>query len=170
MSGHSHRPHLKQQNKPFKSGHASKGALKQAAKGRLPGSNPSAGGSSKSSSTNHLSTAQTKLNRRNTTKQLQQQKRAALVRDQRLFSGRGGVPRVVCVVELGEGTDGRRCVRELAGVLGEEGEGLEVDGKGVVNVRCVYLPSYSRAASTGQGSREFREAHVCCLSPFSLSG
>lgn len=139
MSGHSHRPHLKQQNKPFKSGHASKGQLKQAAKGRLPGSNGASvgGGSSKSSSTSHLSTAQTKLNRRNTTKQLQQQKRAALVRDQRLFSGRGGVPRVVCVVELGEGTDGKRCVRELAGVLGEDGEGVQVNDKGVINLRSV---------------------------------
>jgi len=126
MSGHSHRATTKTANKAFKSGHASKGSLKQKAKGRLPG---------KDSSTSHLSSAQTKLARRNTTKQLQQQKRAAIVQEARLFQGRGGVPRIVCVIELGDGTDARRCVKELAGVLGEEAEGVEVDGKGVVNVK-----------------------------------
>jgi hypothetical protein len=126
MSSHSHRATTKTANKAFKSGHASKGSLKQKAKGRLPG---------KESSTSHLSSAQTKLARRNTTKQLQQQKRAALVQEQRLFQGRGGVPRIVCVIELGDGTDARRCVKELAGVLGEEAEGVEVDGRGVVNLR-----------------------------------
>jgi pre-rRNA-processing protein TSR1 len=117
------------QNKGFKAKHSTKGALKQAAKGRLPGKSPNTSA--------NASSAQSKIDRRNTTKQLQKSKRAALVQEARLFQGRSGVPRVVCVVELGDGTDARRCVRELADVLGEDGESLDLEGKGVVNVKCV---------------------------------
>ncbi|CDZ97146.1 Uncharacterized conserved protein [Phaffia rhodozyma] len=125
--GHSHRPTLKQQNKPFKSGHASKSSLKEASKGRLPGK------STKQSSTSHLSTTQTKQDRRNTTKQLQLKKRAAIVQDGRIFAGRAGVPRIVCVVELGEDTNGKRFAKDLCEVLEED---FKEDEAGVVNIKA----------------------------------
>lgn len=127
-----HRTNVKP-NKPFKGRHATKSALKEKAKGRLPGSGPTTS-SSRSKSSHQQSAAESKVARRNTTKQLQAAKRASLVGQQRLYQGRNGVPRVVCVVELGEGLDGRRCVRELCAALGEE----EVDvDQPVVKVECV---------------------------------
>lgn len=138
-----HRTNVKP-NKPFKGRHATKSALKEKAKGRLPGSGPSSS-SSRSRSSHQHSAAESKTARRNTTKQLQAQKRAQLVHDQRLFQGRAGVPRVVCVVELGDGLDSRRCVRELCAALGDD----EVpDDQPVVNVECV-PPDPTRGSGEG---------------------
>ncbi|EKM54625.1 uncharacterized protein PHACADRAFT_175149 [Phanerochaete carnosa HHB-10118-sp] len=90
---HHHRPTLKQQNKPFKSKHATKGSLKEAAKGKL---NRQYIKSPHSAAT----AAQTRLNRKNHAKQVQLRKRQVLVSATRLFSGVDGVPRIVAIVPL----------------------------------------------------------------------
>ncbi|KAJ7873935.1 ribosome biogenesis protein tsr1 [Mycena olivaceomarginata] len=72
VEAHHHRPTLKQQNKPFKSKHATKSSLKELAKGRVPRESPKSNAGSKIA-------AQTRLNRRNNAKQAQTLKRNALV-------------------------------------------------------------------------------------------
>ncbi|KAJ7141296.1 ribosome biogenesis protein tsr1 [Mycena epipterygia] len=107
---HHHRPTLKQQNKSFKSKHATKSSLKEAAKGRVPRQSPKAGAGSKIA-------AQTRLNRRNNAKQAQTLKRNALVSATRLFNGVDGAPRIVAVIPLTEDISTRSAVSSLAEAL-----------------------------------------------------
>ncbi|KAG5735720.1 hypothetical protein E4T56_gene15081, partial [Termitomyces sp. T112] len=90
---HHHRPTLKQTNKRYKSKHATKSALKDAAKGRIARISPKA-------STTTNASAQTRLNRRNNAKQAQAKKRNALVSATRVFSGVDGAPRIIAVIPL----------------------------------------------------------------------
>ncbi|UZJ55097.1 hypothetical protein CBS101457_004417 [Exobasidium rhododendri] len=115
MSGHHHRSTLKQKNKTFKSRHASKGTLKQAAKGKSWGtigrayarnehlltpvflfssgrqeSTTSKASSHKSSPLSLHNAAGSAQTRRNFAKQQQMQKRAALVQANRVFQGTNG--------------------------------------------------------------------------------
>ncbi|TFK66498.1 ribosome biogenesis protein tsr1 [Pluteus cervinus] len=108
--GFHHRPTLKQQNKKFKSKHATKSSLKEAAKGRVAKASPKAGlGLSPST--------QLRLNRRNNAKQSQSKKREALASATRVFSGVDGAPRIVAVIPLSEDVVGRDAVELLAGSL-----------------------------------------------------
>lgn len=114
MSGHSHRPTLKQSNKPFKSKHASKSSLKEAAKGKVQRQTPV-------QSTSNKDAATTRLNRRNKAKQNQSKKRESLISATRIFSGVDGAPRIVAVVPLcDDGTDTLDAVKTLASALDEE--------------------------------------------------
>ncbi|KAI6168548.1 ribosome biogenesis protein tsr1 [Pisolithus thermaeus] len=113
---HHHRPTLKQQNKPFRSKHVTKSALKDIAKGRTQRPSPN--------STAVNTAAQLRLNRRNTQKQIQAAKRAALVAATRIFNGTDGAPRVVAVIPLCEGTDTKDAIRALSSAVGEEPEGV----------------------------------------------
>ncbi|RPD57519.1 ribosome biogenesis protein tsr1 [Lentinus tigrinus ALCF2SS1-7] len=94
-AGHHHRASLKQKNKPFKSKHASKGSLKEAAKGRIQRESP------KASPGSHTA-AQLRINRRNNAKQAQIKKRQSLISATRIFSGPDGAPRIVAVIPLTE--------------------------------------------------------------------
>ncbi|CAK5265435.1 unnamed protein product, partial [Mycena citricolor] len=107
-SSHHHRPTLKQQNKPFKSKHASKSSLRDAAKGRIARDSPKSNGTAKAAA------AQTRLNRRNNAKQAQAAKRTALVTSTRVFSGADGAPRIVAVIPLSADVDARAVVAGLA--------------------------------------------------------
>ncbi|KAJ7091936.1 ribosome biogenesis protein tsr1 [Mycena belliarum] len=107
---HHHRPTLKQQNKPFKSKHATKSSLKEAAKGRIPRASPKASAGSKNA-------AQTRLNRRNNAKQAQTAKRNALISATRLFNGVDGAPRIVAVIPLTPDVSARGAVSALAEAL-----------------------------------------------------
>ncbi|KAF8197913.1 ribosome biogenesis protein tsr1 [Pholiota molesta] len=118
---HSHRPTLKQQNKPFKSKHASKGSLKDAAKGRIARSSPKASPSSNSA-------AQTRLNRRNNAKQAQLAKRSALVSATRVFNGVDGAPRIVAVIPLTPDVSTKTVVSSLAEVLDISANDCPEDG------------------------------------------
>ncbi|CAA7261787.1 unnamed protein product [Cyclocybe aegerita] len=93
VEAHHHRATLKQKNKSFKSKHATKGSLKDAAKGRIARQSPKAFPTSNA-------VAQSRLNRRNNAKQAQLVKRNALVSATRIFSGVDGAPRIVTVVPL----------------------------------------------------------------------
>ncbi|THU96748.1 ribosome biogenesis protein tsr1 [Dendrothele bispora CBS 962.96] len=106
-SVHHHRSTLKQQNKPFKSKHATKSSLRDAAKGRIPHQSP------KASSTNN-NAAQLRHNRRNASKQVQAKKRSALVSATRLFNGVDGAPRIVAVVPLSEDISSAKAISTLA--------------------------------------------------------
>ncbi|KZP34405.1 ribosome biogenesis protein tsr1 [Athelia psychrophila] len=107
MVEHHHRSTLKQQNKSFKSKHASKSSLKEAAKGRI------SRVSTKSSPAAHTA-AQSKLNRRNNAKQNQTKKRNALVSATRIFNGVDGAPRIVAVIPLSPDANPRSAVCALA--------------------------------------------------------
>ncbi|PVF93695.1 ribosome biogenesis protein tsr1 [Serendipita vermifera] len=116
MSTHHHRATLKQQNKPFKSKHATKSSLKEKAKGRIapnvkrpdPRIPPLP------------STAQAKQNRRNHAKQVQKAKRQSLVEATRLFNGVDGAPRIVAVVPLCDSVSSRDTVLAFAKSINPE--------------------------------------------------
>lgn len=118
---HHHRPTLKQQNKPFKSRHATKSALKEISKGRTQRPSP------KSPAVN--TAAQLRFNRRNTQKQIQAAKRASAVAATRIFNGVEGAPRIVAVVPLCKDVRAETAVRALATACGEEVEGLDENEK-----------------------------------------
>ncbi|KAG1716808.1 hypothetical protein ID866_330 [Astraeus odoratus] len=117
---HHHRPTLKQQNKPFKSKHATKSALKEVAKGRIQRS------SQKSAAVS--TAAQLRFNRRNTQKQIQAAKRASLIAATRIFNGVEGAPRIVAVIPLCGGICTEDATRSLASAAGEEIENLDESG------------------------------------------
>ncbi|KAI8994012.1 ribosome biogenesis protein tsr1 [Trametes punicea] len=104
---HHHRPTLKQKNKPFKSKHATKGALKEVAKGRTQRQSPKARASANAA-------AQLRTNRRNSAKQVQLKKRQGLVSATRIFSGVDGAPRIVAIVPLTEDVKARDVSEKLA--------------------------------------------------------
>ncbi|KAG5639466.1 hypothetical protein H0H81_001588 [Sphagnurus paluster] len=124
MVQHHHRATLKQTNKRFKSKHATKSSLKDAAKGeqslliyhaqiinlnlgRIAHDSPKA-------SSNVNGAAQSRLNRRNNAKQVQAKERNALVSATRLFNGLDGAPRIVAVIPLSGDIDPRSIVVSLA--------------------------------------------------------
>ncbi|KAH9935766.1 ribosome biogenesis protein tsr1 [Fomitopsis serialis] len=115
-SAHHHRPTLKQQNKSFKSKHASKGALKEAAKGKTARQSP------KSTPASNVA-AQTRLNRRNNSKQAQIKKRQELVSATRIFNGVDGAPRIVAVVPLADDVSAQNAAVALAQSLDPSAEG-----------------------------------------------
>ncbi|KAG9309231.1 hypothetical protein JVU11DRAFT_10710 [Chiua virens] len=113
---HHHRPTLKQQNKSFKSKHATKSSLKELAKGRTQRPSPKSPAVS--------TTAQARLNRRNTQKQAQAAKRAALVTSTRIFNGVDGAPRIVAVIPLCEDVRTVDAVLALATSITEDVEDI----------------------------------------------
>lgn len=117
---HSHRPSLKQSNKAFKSKHASKGSLKTASKGRIPSAGDTSNGKRRSGKS-VVDAAQVKANRKNHAKQIQAQKRAAVVAQNKLTKGaEAKAPRVVAVIQLCEDVVNTQVVRDLlesAGLL-----------------------------------------------------
>ncbi|CAG8493832.1 12709_t:CDS:10 [Ambispora gerdemannii] len=83
-------PALKQTNKPFKSKHATKNALKDKSKGKV----------KRVSIKNQVKALPTKADRRNTAKQQQQKRREALFKANRFFDGLFGAPKIVAVIPL----------------------------------------------------------------------
>ncbi|KAI7898168.1 uncharacterized protein BX663DRAFT_525916 [Cokeromyces recurvatus] len=102
---HRHRPGSSHQsNKPFKSRHATKGALKEASKGKI----------------NRMSVKQanagkivSKTDRRHAAKILQQKKREEITRISRLFEGRQGAPKIVPVLPLCPDSDVESAIEAL---------------------------------------------------------
>lgn len=119
-TAHSHRPSLKQSNKAFKSKHASKGSLKTASKGRVPtGNDGNSSNGKRRSGKSIVDAAQVKANRRNHAKQIQAQKRAAVVAQNKLTKGaEAKAPRVVAVIQLCEDVDNKQVVTDLLSSAG----------------------------------------------------
>ncbi|CEP60422.1 small subunit rRNA maturation protein TSR1 LALA0_S01e10528g [Lachancea lanzarotensis] len=93
MAGHSHRSSVKNGHKPFKSKHASKGALKNMYKGKVEkaGSSVSGKGGVKPMS---------RLQRKNTAKQAREHKILDSLNTRKLFEGAGGAEKIITVIPL----------------------------------------------------------------------
>ncbi|KAK4164993.1 hypothetical protein QBC43DRAFT_316504 [Cladorrhinum sp. PSN259] len=102
-TGHSHRPTTKASNKPFKSRKATKGAMRDAAKGRIER------GQRK---TIHQQ-AMSKLDRRNQAKQRQLEKAKEHANQTSIFAGRDGAPRNVAVIPLCADGDATAAIKSL---------------------------------------------------------
>ncbi|KAJ3047950.1 hypothetical protein HK097_011022 [Rhizophlyctis rosea] len=100
-----HRSTLKQQNKPFKSKHSSKGALKKLQKGKVD--------LVASSVKNKHNLVSHKADRRNAAKLVQQKKRDEIVASNRLFQGVNAAPKIVAVVPLCPDVDAGEVIRSL---------------------------------------------------------
>ncbi|KAH8834339.1 ribosome biogenesis protein tsr1 [Flagelloscypha sp. PMI_526] len=122
-SGHHHRPTLKQQNKAFKSKHATKSSIREAAKGKIARASPK-------STSSHKSVSQSKLNRRNHAKQIQAQRRQSVVDGKRFFSGVDGTPRTVAVIPLtpDEKASARKTVAAIARALDMDDQDIPEEG------------------------------------------
>ena len=132
----SHRPTLQQKNKPFKSGHATKGARKRAAKGNV-APDPTASRGPKTPVLRTSGSAEgSRKNRRNEARQVSQQKRAALVESTRIFGtglrgenrggtgrhSKAGAPRICAILSLTPDVNEWDVVRALE----RDGEALGV--------------------------------------------
>ncbi|KAK7980156.1 hypothetical protein PG989_012613 [Apiospora arundinis] len=102
---HSHRPTTKTSHKGFKSKKATKGALREQAKGKLSNER----GLRKTPHQQVMS----KLDRRNRAKQLQQQKHKDHQDQTAIFRGRDGAPRIVAVVPLCSDADAAAAIKSL---------------------------------------------------------
>ncbi|EGO56321.1 hypothetical protein NEUTE1DRAFT_130319 [Neurospora tetrasperma FGSC 2508] len=105
VSGHSHRPTTKASNKPFKSRHSTKGALRNAAKGKVAEER----GVRKTPHQQVMS----KFDRRNRNKQLQLQKHKEHLQETSIFAGKDGAPRNVAVIPLCSDGDATEAIKSL---------------------------------------------------------
>ncbi|KAL2017278.1 hypothetical protein VTK56DRAFT_2347 [Thermocarpiscus australiensis] len=112
--GHSHRPTTKVSHKPFKSRHATKGQLRDAAKGRIQNEK----GQRKTPHQQVMS----KLDRRNQAKQRQLEKAREHQKETSIFSGKDGAPRHVAVIPLCADTDAAAAIQSLNGSIDIEAE------------------------------------------------
>lgn len=122
---HSHRPSQKQANKPFKSKHASKSSVRDAAKGRV--GKPAVKQQTKKPSNASVEAAFKKANRKHHAKQMQDKKQAALAEVGALFSRKGAsgerVQRIIAVVPLTNDVSALELVEQLLGAVGVECQG-----------------------------------------------
>ncbi|KAL1839763.1 hypothetical protein VTJ49DRAFT_1186 [Mycothermus thermophilus] len=116
-SGHSHRPTTKVSHKPFKSRHATKGQLRDAAKGRI--------ANEKGQRKTPHQQVMSKLDRRNQAKQRQLEKAREHQKETSIFSGRDGAPRNVAVIPLCADTDAAVAIRNLNSSLDIEADVLD---------------------------------------------
>ncbi|WYZ37280.1 hypothetical protein EsH8_II_000786 [Colletotrichum jinshuiense] len=112
---HSHRPTTKVTHKPFKSKHATKGSLRDAAKGRL-------GGDERGQRKTPHQQVMSKFDRRNQAKQRQQAKRKERLEEASIFVGKDGAPRIVAVVPLCQDGDAAAAVKHFNDSLDIEAE------------------------------------------------
>lgn len=90
MAGHSHRSAVKNGHKPFKSRHASKGAIKNRFKGKI----------EKESAKHKPVKNASKLHRKNLSKQLRENKIVATQEHRKVFEGVNGTERIVTIIPL----------------------------------------------------------------------
>ncbi|KAJ3149516.1 hypothetical protein HDU86_006921 [Geranomyces michiganensis] len=110
MGEFSHRSGLKQQNKGFKSRHATKGQVKAKTKGKV----------DVQTSVKHKHNAVShKVDRKNAAKIAQLKKRADLVQSNRLFNGASGAPKILAIVPLCPDVDASLLVRDFYTAAGE---------------------------------------------------
>ncbi|KAK4241076.1 hypothetical protein C8A03DRAFT_41474 [Achaetomium macrosporum] len=112
--GHSHRPTTKTSHKPFKSRKATKGQLRDAAKGRIAGEK----GQRKTPHQQVMS----KLDRRNQARQRQLEKAREHQKETSVFAGKDGAPRNVAVIPLCGDCDAAAAIQSLNGSVDIETE------------------------------------------------
>ncbi|RDW90372.1 small subunit rRNA maturation protein TSR1 [Aspergillus mulundensis] len=103
---HHHRSTTKTSNKPYKTGHASKRALKDQAKGKVER------GERGTRKTPHQQ-LMSKLDRRNQARQKQQNKQQERAQATSIFSGQNGAPRHVAIVPLSTDIDTTAIIKSL---------------------------------------------------------
>ncbi|KAI5864277.1 DUF663-domain-containing protein [Durotheca rogersii] len=118
VASHSHRPTSKVLPKAFKSKKATKGALRDQAKGKAPNEK----GQRKTPNQQVVS----KIDRRNQAKQRQLSKHREHQKDASIFSGRDGAPRIIAVVPLCPDSDVSAAIDNLNTSLDIE-PGIEPD-------------------------------------------
>jgi pre-rRNA-processing protein TSR1 len=114
-ASHHHRSTTKQSQKPFKSRHATKGALKELSKGKVEAFER---GSRKTPHQQVMS----KLSRRNQAKQLRVKKDQEHAKATNVFQGKDGAPRIVAVVPLCHDVSAAKAVQSLNAGLDMEEE------------------------------------------------
>lgn len=152
--GHHHRSTTKVDHKPFKSKHASKSALKDAAKGKVEREDR---GKRKTPHQQVMS----KLVRRNQAKQARINHKAKKEQENDIFKGVEGAPKHVAVVPLSKDVDVRRAINEI-----NAGVDLEpvVDDQGTLRVR---IERYSRNVLYLPATTDMMNAlDVCKLADF----
>ncbi|EHK98293.1 hypothetical protein GLAREA_03321 [Glarea lozoyensis ATCC 20868] len=113
VASHSHRSTTKASHKPFKSRKATKGALKEIQKGKVQDL------SHRKSPHQQL---MSKFDRRNQARQKQQVKHKEHLRENSVFVGRDGAPRIVAVIPLCEDTNAAAAVRTMSNSLDVDAE------------------------------------------------
>lgn len=124
---HHHRSTTKAANKPFKTRHASKSALKDRAKGKAERLEKGV------RKTPHQQ-VMSKLDRRNHAKQLRQNKLGERREEASVFAGRDGAPRIVAVVPLCGDVESEEVVRGLNGSVDVDEIGPEGAQSGRVEI------------------------------------
>jgi pre-rRNA-processing protein TSR1 len=114
-----------QSNKPFKSRHATKGALREASKGKI---NRTA-----VKQANNVKTV-SKADRRHAAKIIQQKKREDITRISRIFEGRQGAPKIVPVLPLCPDSDVEAAIEALYRSLSQEMPAQAKDEATIMNV------------------------------------
>ncbi|KAI1649645.1 DUF663-domain-containing protein [Daldinia loculata] len=117
VATHSHRPTTKVAPKTFKSKKATKGALRDQAKGKVPNDK----GQRKTPHQQVMS----KFDRRNQAKQRQLAKHKEHLKETSVFSGRDGAPRIVAVVPLCADIDVSAAIKSLNSSLDIESDASE---------------------------------------------
>ncbi|KAG6820822.1 hypothetical protein H0H93_011116 [Arthromyces matolae] len=149
---------LKQQNKRFKSKHATKSSLKDAAKGRV------ARSSLKSSTTN--ASAQTRLDRRNNAKQAQVKKRSALISATRVFSGVDGAPRIVAIIPLCPDVDPKTVVSSLAESLDVSADDCPQSGLWKMKYVDLHFPIFLQILMHNRRAERFKTSLQFIIVPY----
>lgn len=108
--GHSHRTTLKNEHKPFKSKHASKGQLKNQYKGKV---------EKATTGTNKSLRVTSKVERKNTERQLKEKKILETKLTRKLFEGSLGAEKIVTVIALTSDLDPAQVLGQLVNVLKE---------------------------------------------------
>lgn len=101
--GHSHRATLGKSHKPFKSKHATKGQLKNQYKGKV----------EKAFANNKPSRVLSKIERKNTAKQLKSKKIADTTKLRKVFEGANGAEKIVSVISLTQDILAAHILRQL---------------------------------------------------------
>ncbi|KAL9557881.1 hypothetical protein MBANPS3_001190 [Mucor bainieri] len=114
-----------QSNKPFKSRHASKGALREASKGKINRNAVKQGNNVKTVS---------KADRRHAAKILQQKKREDITRISRIFEGRHGAPKIIPVLPLCPDSDVEAAIEAIYRSLALEMPAHAAQEATIVNV------------------------------------
>ncbi|KAH3669172.1 hypothetical protein WICMUC_005011 [Wickerhamomyces mucosus] len=131
MAGHSHRSTVKNGHKPFKSKHASKGALKNRYKGKV----------EKETSVQKPKKGTSKLERKNLAKQLRENKILHTSESRKLFEGTNGAEKIVTVIPLTEDINAEDIVNKLivSGNITNEDDTPMIEG---ISVNSIRIPKF----------------------------
>lgn len=115
--GHSHRATLGKSHKAFKSKHATKGQLKNQYKGKV----------EKSTTTNKPGRVSSKIERKNTAKQLKSKKIAESRQIRKVFEGSGAAEKIISVISLTQDIKASTILKQLVESLNEQDDDTSFD-------------------------------------------